>query len=74
MRPDESAIAYTKDLLKRIETSIKNVGKAETPQDVTAQERMFYPILREIQLVVPRIGNEYTKYTNKRRQEIKDGK
>lgn len=72
MKPDESAIAYTKELLKRIEASMKAVKKADVLSDITKEERNFYPVLREIQLVVPRIGNEYLQCTNKRRNEIKE--
>lgn len=72
MKPDESAIAYTKELIKRIEASLKKVKAAETPGDVSAQERAFYPVLREIQLVVPRIGDEFMRAGRKRRQEIRD--
>ena len=71
MKPDESAIAYTKELLKRIEASMRAVKKADVLSDITKEERNFYPVLREIQLVVPRIGNEYLQCTNKRRNEIK---
>ena len=71
MKPDESAIAYTKELLKRIEASMRAVKKADVLADITKEERNFYPVLREIQLVVPRIGNEYLQCTNKRRNEIK---
>ena len=72
MKPDESAIAYTKELLKRIEASMRAVIKADVLADITKEERNFYPVLREIQLVVPRIGNEYLQCTNKRRNEIKE--
>ena len=72
MKPGESAIAYTKELLKRIEASMKAVKKADVLADITKEERNFYPVLREIQLVVPRIGNEYLQCTNKRRNEIKE--
>lgn len=72
MKPDESAIAYTKELLKRIEASMRAVKKADVLSDITKEERNFYPVLREIQLVVPRIGNEYLQCTNKRRNEIKE--
>lgn len=65
---------YLKGLIKRVEDSAKAIGKAETPQEVSEQERLAHPVLKEMQMVTPRVWDDYIKLAQKRRNEIRDGK
>lgn len=51
-------IAYTKELIKRIEDSIKAIEKAEITSDISKQERLIVPVLKEIQMACPRIWDD----------------
>lgn len=70
--PDGENLAYVKDLIKRYEAGIRAVKKAETPDEVTKQERLIHPVLKEMQLAIPRVWNDFAKATMERRAEIRD--
>lgn len=72
MRPDDSARAYTKDLLKRVDAAFTAIKKAETPKEVSEQERMAHPLLKELQMATPRICDELMRAARDRRLEIRD--
>lgn len=65
---------YLKDLIKRVEASKKAIDKAETPQQISEQERSAHPVLKEMQMVTPRIWDDYIKAAQNRRKEIAEGK
>lgn len=65
-------LAYVKDLIKRYETALRQVKKAETPAEVTKIEREIHPILKEMQLAIPRVWDDFSKETRDRRIEIRD--
>lgn len=65
-------LAYLKDLIKRYEASLRAVKKAETPGEVTQQERLIHPVLKEMQMAVPRIWEDFARETRDRRLEIRD--
>lgn len=65
-------LAYLKDLIKRYEAALRAVKKAETPREVTEQERLIHPVLKEMQLAVPRIWEDFSKETRDRRIEIRE--
>lgn len=65
-------LAYLKDLIKRYEAALRAVKKAETPGEVTEQERLIHPVLKEMQLAVPRIWEDFSKETRDRRIEIRE--
>lgn len=65
-------LAYVKDLIKRYEAAVRVVKKAEDPAEVTKQERAIQPVLKELQLAIPRIWDDFVKETRKRREEIRD--
>ena len=67
-------LKYLKDLIKRIEDSVKAVEKAESPNQISEQERLAHPVLKEMQMVTPRVWDDYIRATRKRRQEIAEGK
>lgn len=68
------SIKYLKSLIKRIEDSEKKIKQAEYSGQITEQERLIQPVLKEIQMVCPRIWDDYIKVTRTRRQEISEGK
>lgn len=72
MKQDDSARAYVKDLLKRVDAQFAAIKKASTPQEVSEQERLMFPVLKELQMAVPRIGDELMRASRDRRQEIRD--
>lgn len=70
--PDGGNLAYVKELIKRYEAAVRAVKKAETPDDVTKQERLIQPVLKEMQLAIPRVWSDFVKTTRERRAEIRD--
>ncbi len=67
-------LKYLKTLIKRIEDSGKVIAKAETSAEVSEQERLIHPVLKEMQMVTPRVWDDYIKATRDRRREISEGK
>lgn len=67
-------LEYLKELIGRVEKSIDAIAKAETPQQVSEQERLNHPVLKEMQMVTPRVWNDVIEAGRKRRQEIAEGK
>lgn len=66
-------LAYVKDLIKRYETALRAVKKAEDPADVTKQERLIQPVLKELQLAIPRVWDDFVRETRARREQIRNG-
>lgn len=66
-------LAYVKELIKRYETAVRAVKKADDPAEVTKQERLIQPVLKEMQLAIPRVWDDFTKVTRERRNQIRDG-
>lgn len=71
--PAGENLAYVKDLIKRYETAVRAVKKAETPEDVSKQERLIQPVLKEMQLAIPRVWNDFSRETRIRRDQIRNG-
>jgi hypothetical protein len=67
-------LAYVKELIKRYEASVRAVKKAECSEDITKQERLTQPLLKEMQLAMPRVWDDFIRTTSNRRQEIREGK
>lgn len=67
-------LEYLKKLIKRIEDSVKIVKKAESPDQISEQERLIHPVLKEMQMVTPRVWDDYIRATRDRRREIAEGK
>lgn len=65
---------YLKGLLKRLDASAKAIKSAESPQDVSEQERLSHPVLKELQMVTPRVWDDFVKLCQTRRKEISEGK
>lgn len=71
--PAGQNLAYVKDLIKRYDNAMKQVKKAESMDEVTRQERLVHPILKEMQLAIPRVWDDFSKATRERRAELRDG-
>ena len=67
-------IEYLKNFINRIEDSVKIVKKAESPDQISEQERLTHPVLKEMQMVTPRVWDDYIRATRDRRKEITEGK
>lgn len=67
-------LEYLKKLIKRTEDSVKIVKKAESPDQISEQERLIHPVLKEMQMVTPRVWDDYIRATRDRRREIAEGK
>lgn len=67
-------LEYLKGLIKRIEDSVKAIKKAESPDQISEQERLSHPVLKEMQMVTPRVWDDYIRVTRDRRREIAEGK
>ena len=66
-------MAYVKDLIKRYEAAVTAVKKAEDPADITKQERLLQPVLKELQLAIPRVWDDFIIVTRERREQIRNG-
>ena len=66
--------AYLKEVLARLDGEIEKIKNAKTPTEISSRERMVFPILTKLQMVVPRIGDDIIKLTRKRRSELLKGK
>lgn len=64
---------YLDNVLGRIDKEIAKMKKAKTPTEISACERMLLPLLTEAQMVVPRIGDDIMRESQKRRKEILEG-
>lgn len=67
-------LEYLKGLIKRIEDSVKAIKKAESPDQISEQERLSHPVLKEMQMVTPRVWDDYIRAARDRRKEIAEGK
>lgn len=67
-------LKYLEDLIKRVKDSVKAVEKAESPDQISEQERLAHPVLKEMQMVTPRVWDDYIRVTRDRRREIAEGK
>ena len=65
---------YLKGLIKRLDASAKEIIKAETPQEVSELERSVHPILKELQMVTPRVWDDFVKLCRDQRKDIMEGK
>lgn len=65
---------YVKDLLKKYSASIKAIRAAKTPDAISVQERTFMPLMNELMLAIPRLGDDMHQEAIKRRKEILEGK
>lgn len=61
---------YLKKVLKRLEAEVKGIQNAKTPQEISEHERMALPILTELQMVAPRLGEDIHRASRERRQEL----
>lgn len=71
IKPGEN-LAYVKDLIKRYEAAVKKVQKAELPTEVSEIEREIHPVIKEMQLAIPRVWNDFNIILRERRAEIRD--
>lgn len=65
-------MAYVKDLIKRYETAIRQIKKAEYPEEITKIEREVHPVVKELQMAIPRVWDDLVIASRDRRLEIRD--
>lgn len=70
--PSGQNLAYVKDLIKRYESALRAVKKADSPDAVTQIERSIGPVLKEMQLAIPMVWDDFCKATRDRRIEIRE--
>ena len=62
---------YIKGVIRRFEAQVNAIKKAETSNQISEAERELVPIMKDLQLAIPRLGNDITKLTRERRLEIR---
>lgn len=62
---------YIKGVIKRFEGQVDAIKKAETSNQISEAERELVPIMKDLQLAIPRLGNDISKLTRERRVEIR---
>lgn len=62
---------YIKGVIKRFEKQVDAIKKAETSNEISEAERELVPIMKDLQLAIPRLGNDITKLTRERRMELR---
>lgn len=67
-------LEYLKGLIKRLDASARDIKKAETPQGVSDLERIVHPVLKELQMVTPRVWDDFVKLCRDQRKNIMEGK
>lgn len=66
-------IKYLEDLVKRIKASMEKIEAADTFADITAQERLTHPLLKEVQMVAPRVWNDFVQQCSSKRNKLSKG-
>jgi hypothetical protein len=64
-------LTYIKGVLERFERLIDNVNNAKSSFDISEAERELGPIMKDLQLAVPRLGNDVAKLVRERRAELR---
>lgn len=62
---------YIKGVIKRFEAQVDVIKKAETSNQISEAERELVPIMKDLQLAIPRLANDITRLTSDRRMEIR---
>lgn len=65
---------YIKDILGRFEKALDNIESSEMPSEISKMEMECMRVINELQMAIPRIGNDLSATSRKRRQEIAEGK
>lgn len=65
---------YLKSLLKRYDAEIKSIKTATTTSEISVHERRIMPLMNEMQLALPRLGNDAHDEAVKRRKELNSGR
>lgn len=63
-------LEYIKGVIKRFDEQVANVKKAKTSEEISEAERELVPIMKDLQLAIPRLGNDIAKLTRERRAEL----
>lgn len=66
-------LKYMKKLISRIEAAVKEVEKADISADISKQEREIRPVLNELQMVAPRVWNDFIQKCRSQRTKISQG-
>lgn len=67
-------IKYTKNLIKRIEDGVKKMDAAASSEEISEQERLIHPVLKELQMVAPRVWDDFIKSSRDNRKRLTDGR
>lgn len=62
---------YIKGILDRFEKQVENVRNAKSSAEISDAERELVPIMKDLQLAIPRLGNDISKLTRERRLELR---
>lgn len=65
---------YFKDVLRRYDKQVKELKAAKSPNEISRCERMLFPLLTEMQMALPRLGDDIFQLCRDRRKEILEGK
>lgn len=65
---------YFKKVLKDFDKELKALQTAKSTEMVSVHERAIRPIFIELQLAVPRLGEDIFKASRERRRELSEGK
>ena len=64
-------LTYIKGILERFEKQIDNIKNAKDSFDISEAERELGPIMKDLQLAIPRLGNDVAKLVRERRAELR---
>lgn len=62
---------YIKSIIARFEKQVENINNAKTSNDISEAERELVPIMKDLQLAIPRLGIDVAQLTRKRRVELR---
>ena len=63
-------LEYVKGVIARFEKQVDNINKAKTSEEISEAERELVPIMKDLQLAIPRLANDITRLTRDRRAEL----
>ena len=64
---------YLKQIIKDFDKEIKAIKSAKNNNDIVEHQRALRPILTEMQLAVPRLGDDVHKLARETRQKLAEG-
>lgn len=64
-------LKYIKEVLGRLEKQVAVIENAKNSMEISDAERELVPIMKDLQLAIPRLGIDVAALSRKRRAEMR---